>query len=509
MLLLGLDIGTTGCKAVLFRDSGELVGSARREYEILYPKPGWAEQDADRVWSLAQECITEVIHKTRAHGEVSAIGLSVQGEAVMPLNKDGQLLRPAILGMDTRTDAQNRWIEARFGRQELFRRTGMPIHTINTLPKLLWIKEYEPHIWREAHRFVLYEDFMIYRLTGRVGISRCLASRTQLYDLEQDEWSEEILSAIDLEPGRLSPLTDSGTPIAPLRSGLAEAWGLSNRPVVVSGGHDQACGALGVGLVRPGLSMVSSGTAEVVEVALAKPALGEALARANISCYVHPLPGLYLAMTLNHSGGLLLRWYRDTFCLDLKKDADEQRLDAYDVIFSDLPASPSPVLVLPHFAGSGTPWMDTTSKGAILGLTFATTRKDVALAILEGLTYELNLNLEILREGGVTISELRAIGGGARSKRWLELKADVTGVPVVVPRITEAASWGAAMLAGKGVGIFSNLAEVAENALQITARYIPEPERHALHARRYSLYKEIYPTLIPLLRRLNGEGYEG
>ncbi len=153
--------------------------------------------------------------------------------------------------------------------------------------------------------------------------------------------------------------------------------------------------------------------------------------------------------------------------------------------------------------------MDTTSKGAVLGLTFATTRKDVALAILEGLTYELNLNLEILREGGVAINELRAIGGGARSKRWLELKADVTGVPVVVPRITEAASWGAAMLAGKGAGIFSNLAEVAENTLQITARYIPEPERHAMHTRRYSLYKEIYPTLIPLLRRLNGEGHGG
>jgi xylulokinase len=409
--------------------------------------------------------------------------------------------------MDTRTDEQNRWIESRFGRHYLFHHTGMPIHTINTLPKLLWIKEKEPHIWRAAHRFVLYEDFLIYRLTGRVGISRCLASRTQLYDLEKGEWSEEILSAIGLDSARLSPLTDSGTPISTLCDDLTRAWGLSNRPVVVSGGHDQACGALGVGLVRHGLSMVSSGTAEVVEVALAKPVLGEPLERANISCYVHPIPGLYLAMTLNHSGGLLLRWYRDTFCPDLKEKASEQGIDAYDLVFGELPRSPSPLILLPHFSGSGTPWMDTSSKGALLGLTFATTRKDVALAIMEGLTYELNLNLEILREGGVTINELRAIGGGARSKRWLELKANVTGIPVVVPRITEAASWGAAMLAGKGVGVFSNLVEVAENSLQFAARFTPDLEQHALHAQRYSLYKELYPTLIPLLRRLSGATY--
>jgi len=508
MALMGLDIGTTGCKATVFREDGELVASARREYEVLFPEPGWAEQNAEEVWTLAQECVVEAIWKAKAQRDIAAIGLSVQGEAVMPVDKDGRALRPAILGMDTRTEEQNRWLEERFGRHHLFYRTGMPIHTINTLPKLLWIKMHEPHYWQEAHHFALYEDFFINKMTGCRGISRCLASRTQLYDLEKEEWSEEILSAIGLEPSRLSPLFDSGAPVAPLRSDLASAWGLSNRPLVVAGGHDQACGALGVGLVRPGISMVSTGTAEVVEVALDRPMLGEALERGNISCYVHPLKGLYLAMTLNHSGGLLLRWYRDTFCVDLKQMAIIDGQDPYDLIFGDLPESPSSIMLLPHFSGSGTPWMDTTSKGVILGLTFSTTRKDIALAILEGLTYELRLNLDVLREGGIFVKELRAVGGGARSKRWLELKANITGIPVLVPKVTEAASWGAAMLAGKGAGVFKELSEVAESTLQFVGHYIPDPNQHAIHAQRYLLYKELYPMLIPLLRRLAGGNCE-
>jgi len=504
MYLMGLDIGTTGCKASLFRENGELVAVSRREYEILFPAPGWAEQDAENVWRLAQECIVEVIHTSKAYREITAIGLSVQGEAVIPVDVNGNALRNAILGMDTRTNEQNRWLEERFGRHELYSRTGMPIHTINTLPKLVWLKTHEPQTWQQAYRFVLYEDFLIQKMTGQWGLSRCLASRTQLYDLQEGEWSEEILSAIELEPVRLSPLYDSGTAVSTLRSELATAWGLSNQPLVVTGGHDQACGALGVGLVRPGLSMVSSGTAEVVEVALEKPALGEVLEKANISCYVHPITGLYLAMTLNHSGGLLLRWFRDAFCSDIKAEAIARGEDAYDLIFGNLPDSPSPLLLLPHFSGSGTPWMDTTSKGAILGLTFSTTRGDVALAILEGLTYELNLNLELLREGGVIIKELRAIGGGARSKRWLELKANVTGIPVLVPKVTEAASWGAALLAGKGAGVFTDLTQAAEATLEFTNRYEPNLEQHVAHARHYALYKELYPTLIPLLSRISG-----
>jgi xylulokinase len=502
MYLIGLDVGTTGCKASIFSREGELMSSASREYSINFPHPGWAEQDAEQVWGLAQMVLAEVYSKLDNRGPVSAIGLSVQGEAIIPVDKQGMAIGPAILGMDTRTSEQNDWLREHFGADALFQKTGMPVHTVNTLPKLLWLKQHQPEIWKRASKFLLYEDFLINKLTGSALISRCLASRTQLYDLHQDEWSAEILAGIDLDPTRLAEVKPSGYPAGEMRAYLAESIGFPNRPLVVTGGHDQACGALGVGLVRPGLSMDSTGTAEVVEVALAKPALTKELAQGNISVYAHVVPKLYLAMTLNHSGGLLLRWYRDTFCSPEVETARMQGGDPYDLIFGQLSPTPSNLLLLPHFAGSGTPLFDARSKGAILGLTFSTTRTDIAKAILEGLTYELRYNLEVLKSGGVQLDELRAIGGGARSLHWLKLKADITGIPVLVPKITEAASWGAAALAGEGAGVFSSAARAVEEALQVSCVIEPDQENHERYQPFYELYRRVYPATVDILHKL-------
>jgi xylulokinase len=502
MFLIGLDIGTTGCKAALFDDQGVLRASASREYGVDFPYPGWAEQDGEQVWSLAQAALADCYQKLGQRAPVAALGLSVQGEAVAPVDHFGKPLRPFILGMDTRTEAENQWLRQRFGAQALFQRTGMPVHTINTLPKLVWLKHNQPEIWSAAARFLLYEDFIIARLCGLPAISRCLASRTQLFDLRLGGWSDEILAALELDPDRLAPVVPSGTVVGELRAELAAELGFPNRPLVVTGGHDQACGALGVGLTRPGLSMVSTGTAEVMEVALAAPQLSTELEAGNISVYAHVLPGLYLAMTLNHSGGLILRWFRDTFCQDELARAQQIGADPYDLIFRDLGSAPSPVLLLPHFSGSGTPHFDTRSKGALLGLTFATTRSDVARAILEGLCFELRYNLDVLQSGGVPIKELRAIGGGARSPLWLRLKADITGLPVARPRVTEAAAWGAAALAGEGVGVFASAADAVQERLQFAQRILPQPAQQALYQPRYELYRRLYPALADLLHQV-------
>jgi xylulokinase len=501
MPLLGLDIGTTGCKAAVFDEKGHLLSTATQEYGIDIPHPGWAEQDAERVWTLAQEAMGDAIVQA-GRPAVAAIGLSVQGEAVIPVDGSGRALRPAILGMDTRTGEQNEWLEAKFGAERLFQMTGMPVHTINTLPKLLWLKAHEPYVWQTAHRFLLYEDFLINKMTGQPVISRCLASRTQVFDLRADEWSAEILQAIDLDPARLSIVRPSGFAVGEMIPALVANLGLSRAPIVVTGGHDQACGALGVGLVRPGLAMVSTGTAEVVEVALPEPALNDALYAGNLSCYAHVVPNMYLAMTLNHSGGLLLRWFRDTFCEEERRQANAQEADAYDLILKDSTAEPTGLMLLPHFAGSGTPTFDTGAKGAILGLTFGTKKADIAKAILEGLTFELRMNLDVLRAGGVEISELRAIGGGARSKLWLQLKSDITGVRVIVPQITEAASWGAAVLAGVGAGVFHDAASAVQSTLQLDHAFEPDPSRRATYQTRYEIYRQLYPALKTILHSL-------
>jgi xylulokinase len=505
MRLIGLDIGTTGCKAAVFETDGRLIASASREYPVEIPHPNWAEQNAEAVWRLAQESIRQALIISGIK-EVHAVGLSVQGEAVIPVDKDGNALRPAILGMDTRTGEQNAWLERRFGSEYLFQHTGMPVHTVNTCPKLLWIKQNEPEIWKSADRFLLYEDFLIKKMTGLAAISRCLASRTQLFDLVLDGWSPDILNALQLDPGKLAPIRPSGTVIGEMEAGLAERLGFANRPLVTTGGHDQACGALGAGLTRPGLCMVSTGTAEVLEVALSSPVVNEALAKAKDSVYAHVVPGIYLVMTLNHSGGLVLRWFRDTFCAEEKRMAAESgaeaQIEAYDLIFQNADLEPSPVLLMPHFAGKGTPGYDTASKGAILGMTFATTKTDIAKAILEGLTYEIRENLELLKSSGIDIHELRAIGGGSRSKLWLQLKADITGIKVVAPKISEAASWGAAILAGTGAGCLTSMQEASDRALELTKEYTPDPERQHRYDERYALYRQVYRAVTPIQHQM-------
>jgi len=502
MSLIGLDIGTTGCKAILFDDEGLILGQGSREYDIQMPHPGWAEQDADQVWRLAWEALREAVALARDDPPL-ALALSVQGEAVIPVDAEGMALRPAILGMDTRTGAENEWLVGRFGAEALFDRTGMPVHTINTLPKLLWLQRHEPGTWHAAHQFLLYEDLVLQRLCGQATISHCLASRTQMYDLAAGDWADDILKACQIERERLAPLApQKGGVVGTLRRELAEELGIRSEVQIASGGHDQACAAAGSGAIEAGLAMVSTGTAEVVEVVTASPALSESLREGNISVYRHVVPGLTLAMTLNHSGGLLLRWFRDTLSRWQAEQARAAGEDAYDRILSGAPEGPTGMLVLPHFSGSGTPWLDTSSKGAILGLSFGTTHAAFAKAILEGLTYELRINLDLLREAGVAIHELHAVGGGARSPLWLQLKADICQVPLRVPQVTEAACLGAALLAGVAAGVYPDLEAAVARTVRLKRRIEPRSESVAAYEAKYALYREVYPALIDLQRKL-------
>ncbi len=502
MSLIGLDVGTTGCKAIVFDESGRILSHASREYSILTPEPNWAEQDAERVWSLAWDALKEAVTRN-PKDPPRALALSAQGEAVIPVDGNGRALRHAILGMDTRTGDENRWLVQQFGAEALFRRTGMPVHTINTLPKLLWLQRHEPRVWSSARRFLLYEDFFLRRLAGKATISHCLASRTQMYDLEQGGWATDILETCGIDPARLSALAPAkGGAVGTLCNDLAAELGLRHEILLAGGGHDQACAALGSGVIRDGLAMVSTGTAEVMEVAMRSPARDDVLRRGGISVYRHVVPGLYLAMTLNHSGGLLLRWFRDTFCKWELEQARQAGQDAYDLMFAGAPGDPTDIMVLPHFSGSGTPTLDTSSRGAILGLTFAADQATLAKAILEGLTFELRINLDLLRNASVNINELHAVGGGARSPLWLQLKADICRMLLRVPEVTEAACLGAALLAGVACGAYPDLETAVSRTVRLGRTVAPDPERSTAYDRRFEVYSRLYPTLKSLQSHL-------
>jgi len=500
MSVIGLDIGTTGCKAAVFNDEWKIVATASREYPVLTPHPYWAEQDADLVWRLALDVLAQVAALNK-DDPPKALALSVQGEAVIPVDPKGRPVRHAILGMDTRSTAENEWLAETFGPESLFERTGMPMHTMNTITKLLWLQQNESRIWGNAAQWLLYEDYFLRRLTGRAVISHCLASRTQMYDLGTATWADDILNRCGIDQGRLAQLLPTGEAIVgTLDETIACEVGLPDSVLVALGGHDQACAALGSGVIEPGLAMVSTGTAEVVEVAMSSPVVDPQLREGNISVYRHVVPGLYLAMTLNHSGGLTLRWFRDALCRDTLAQASETGQDAYDLILADASEGPTNLLVLPHFAGAGTPLPDTRSKGAIVGLTFATTRAEIAKAILEGLTFELRANLELLRAAGIGLSELHAVGGGARSRLWLQLKADICRTRLCVPRVTEAACLGAAILAAVAAGDYRDVRAATADAVGFDDHLKPRSDRSCRYDRRYESYRELYPALKGIYR---------
>ena len=503
MSLLGIDVGTTGCKVMIFDEEGQVLAREFREYPILIPRPHWAEQDAEHVWRCVEKCLGAAIATVMPYDPPRAAAVSAQGEAVIPVDGVGQALRPAILGMDTRTTRENQWLDEHFGAEKLFQRTGMPLHTVNTLPKLLWLKKNEPAVFHSADQFLLYEDFILRRLTGQAVISRCLASRTQMYDIAADAWAEDLLNECEIDPGCLAQLAPTKiTPVGRVSKTHLDEWGLTQNVQVMAGGHDQACAALGSGVTSEGLAMVSTGTAEVVEVALRKAVLNKALYEGNISIYRHVVPELFLAMTLNQSGGLVLRWFRDMFCQEDQHQAREAGVDAYDVMLKSAPPGPTSLLLLPHFSGSGTPALDTLSKGALVGMTFATDRHAVAKAILEGLTYELRLNLDLLRDAGVKLRELHAVGGGAKSQLWLQLKADICQVELAVPRVTEAACLGAALLAGVGAGAFKDIHQAVITAVKIQRRIIPQDQSVKAYDPLYHTYKKLYPALKEIQHRL-------
>jgi len=506
MDLIGLDVGTTGCKAVVFSPDGETLGSAYREYGILSTEPGMAEQDAEQVWQITCQVLGQAIRRASGNqsraGRVGALSLSVQGDAVIPVDRNFTPVYNAVLGMDYRSQPQAQICRERLGDRRLFDLTGMRPHPINSLIKMMWLKQNKPDAFRRAWKLTTYADFVLGKLGAEAVIDHTMASRTMAFDLKTKSWAKEILEPAGIDPDLLSRPVPSGTEVGTVSRSAARMTGLSEGTVLVTGGHDQTCAALGAGVVGEGRGVVSTGTAEVLSAAFFDPALNDAMYRSFYPCYLYTRPDMYFTFALNHVGGLLLRWYRDNFALPEIEEARAAGVDPYDRILEKVPEKSSGVLVLPHFNGSGTPWCDMESKGAIVGLDLSTTRHDIARSILESQSYELKINLEMLEQAGINVSELRAVGGGAKSQLWLQIKANILARPITTLKFREAACLGAALLAGSATGVFLSLDSAVARA--VVPDTVIEPEKHAVrqYEERFSVYKEVYPALAELNRKL-------
>ena len=501
MSLLGLDVGTTGTKGVVFDLEGHAIASAYREYPLRSPRPGWQELDPEEVWSCVREVLAEVAGKTTGD-PIRAMAISAQGEAVHAVDKAGRCITPSVVTFDARTAEMPAWWLERKSRLDLARITGMPLHGMYTINKILWFKQNQPDVYAKASKWLCYEDFVHYRLGLPPTMSHSLAARTMALDVQAGDWSSEILSIAGIDRDLLPATAPSGQVVGTIPHAVADDIGLPRGIVVATGGHDQPAGALGAGILQSGEAVYATGTVECICPIFDTYVVTGQTVTSNLCCYPSCLPGLYASIAFNFTGGSLLKWYRDTFAMEEVKAAAATGRDVYDIICEHVSPEPENLLVLPHFTVTGTPHFDTASRGAILGLTLQSTREQIVAAILSGVTYEMKLNLEMLQTAGVEITRLRAIGGGAKSRAWVQRKADIMGVPVAVLETTEAASLGVALLAGHAIGLLPDLKAVIDEVVTFAQVCEPDERRNRQFEERFGVYREVYASLMNINHQL-------
>jgi xylulokinase len=466
--LVGLDVGTTGVKALAVSPEGEVLARAEESYELSIPQPGWAEQDPEDRWQAAERALAAL-----GCDHVAGIGLSGQMHGLVLLDSQRNVLRPAILWNDQRTAAECAEIEERLGLERLVALTGNRALTGFTAPKLLWVRQNEPDVYGRIAHLLLPKDYVRLRLTGELATDVADASGTLLLAVAERSWSEEVLRALEIPDEWLPALHESPAPAGETRDGIP----------VAAGAGDQAAGALGMGVEYSGLLSIVLGTSGVVFSPLDAFA-ADPQGRAHSFC--HAVPGRWHAMGVMLSAAGSLRWFRDLV------DAEYGSLDAEAERWK--PGAEG-LLFLPYLAGERTPHADPDARGAFTGLSFRHDRGALARAVLEGVAYGLRDSLELLRGIGVGAESARVSGGGARSGLWLRIVASVLGLPLERTAVEEGAAQGAALLGGVAAGVFRDPAEAIAACVRVTERIDPEPAWSDFYEEGYERFRALYPAL--------------
>ncbi len=499
-ILIGLDIGTTSVKAGLFDVSGRQLAVAGHEYEIDHPAPDRAEIDPGAWWTATVSAVTRAIAAAGVDpARVAALTVSSQGETVVAVDAAGRPLAPAIVWLDNRASAEADELAARFGDALVYERTGVPaVNPTWTACKLLWWRRHEPALFRAAARFLLAEDVLLHRLTGRFVTEGGIQCTTLLLDIRDGTWWGPMLEAVGVGPERLPELARPGEVVGSLTQGAAETLGLRPGLPVVAGGMDQGAGAVGVGNAGGGVISESTGGALTLQATVDRH--GRDSSR-QTPVYIHSAPGRYLYCPVCPTGGMALTWFRDRFGAEEVARAARDGLVAYDLLTDSaagVPPGAEGLLMLPHLAGAFSPEYEPQARGVFYGVTLRHGKPHFVRAVLEAVAFMLRRNLELLASAGAVASEIRSHGGGARSDLWNQVKADVCGLPVVTLEGEDAAVRGDAMLAGVAVGAFPDLAAAGAAMVRAHRRYEPDAANRATYDRAYDRYVRLFDTLRPL-----------
>lgn len=501
---LGIDIGTSGTKTLAIDETGAILASASSEYPCSHPKPGWSEQDPDLWWAATVATVRDVLSKAELKpADVKGVGLSGQMHGSVFLDKDGYVIRPALLWNDQRTAAECDEIESRAGgREGLIRLVANPALTGFTAPKILWVRNHEPQNWEKVAQVLLPKDYIRYRLTGTYATEVSDASGTLLLDVANRRWSRELLGKLDLDPSILPECFESYEVSSTVSDIGSEASGLLRGTPIVGGGGDQQAGAVGNGIVRPGIVSATMGTSGVVFAHT--PELGfDPLGRLQRFC--HAVPGETCAFGVVLSAGGSFRWLRDEIAYIEVAAAPARGVDPYVILCEEAelaPAGCEGLFFLPYLTGERTPHFDPYARGGWIGLTVRHGREHIFRAVLEGATYAMRDCLELLREAGSAPTEIRLSGGGARSALWKGIQAGIYGQDVCTINASEGPAFGVALLAQVGTGGFATVPEACDATIQVVESTPVDPAMKAVYDRGYPIYRKLYTDLKDTFRAM-------
>jgi xylulokinase len=493
--LLGIDIGTSATKTLLADARGRVLCAAAAEYPCQAPRPAWSEQEPELWIRAAARTVRQVLGRA-PRGRVLALGLSGQMHGSVFIDRAGRVLRPAILWNDQRTAAECAEITSRAGGlPQLLRLVSNPALAGFTAPKILWVRRHEPRLFERAAKVLLPKDYVRYRLTGELATEVSDASGTLLLDVRRRRWCRPLMEKLEIDPDLMPRCYESPEVTGELSAAGARLLGLPRGIPVVGGGGDNAAGAVGNGIVRRGLVSASIGTSGVVFAHAEEPQM-DPLGRVHTFCTT--VPGKWHVMGVVLAAGGSLQWYRNTLGERYLAEAARRKVDPYELITAEAARAPlgsRGLYFLPYLTGERTPHGDPDARGCWVGLSNMHGRAELARSVMEGITYAMRDSLEIIRQMGVPVGEIRATGGGARSRFWRQMQADVYGQAVWTINASEGPAYGAALLAGVGAGVWSSVPEASAAAVRTTSRTAPNRKSRAGYEARYPQFRRLYAHL--------------
>lgn len=522
MKIAGLDIGTTGCKCTVFDEKGQYIDKAYQDYPVKR-ETGSHEIDALAIIEAAYGVICKM---ASCYPDIAGIGVTSFGETFVLTDEKGTPLQKAMLYTDPRGWKECQELIDTLGAKEIATQTGLRPHEMYSIAKIMWVQRNQPQIYQRAKHIFLMEDFVIYHLTGKAQIDYSLATRTMAFDIHTLTWSREVFEAAGIDQTLMSKVVPTGTPAGTITEEAATRIGLSVETKVVSISHDQVAAAVGAGAFSADMAVDGAGTVECLTPIYDEMPDIDVMYQGFYSVVPYVIPGKYVAYAFSYTGGALMQWCVDTLAKKEMQSAEQLHQSGNTLLEREyamaqwrentesgrepfisetrmeeilMEAKPGSLLVLPHFAGAATPYMDTGSRGAILGLTTSTTVSEIYRGCMEGIVYEMYLNMKALQGSGIRFTQMRATGGGAHSKVWMQMKADVLGIPITALRTVDAGTVGSAMLTGVAIGLFENLEDAAAHMVEETVTYEPRSKMHEAYMKIFERYEKVYQAVRPLM----------